>query len=210
MNRFVCALVLFSTVSLAVSAQESTQKDALALYREGSYEKAIEVCREELEIMPKRMDAYVVMGWSLLRLGRYDQAIDEAKKGYAISPSDFRIIEILGEAYFYRGNNQQALNYFEQYVVLAPTGDRIDQVYYFMGEIFIRLEEYNHADIALSTALYHTPSIAKWWARLGYSREMAADYKWALDAYEKALQLNADFTEARRGIERVREKMEIG
>lgn len=210
MNKLVCTLLLIATVTAAVSAQEGTQDDALALYRAGRYEEAIEVCREELEVMPKRMDAYVVMGWSLLRLGRYDQAIDEATKGYSISPSDFRIIEILGEAYFYKGNNQQALKYFEEYVVLAPTGDRIDQVYYLMGEIFIRLEEYNHADISLSTALYHSPSIAKWWARLGYAREMAADYKWALDAYGKALQLNAGFAEARRGIERVREKMETG
>ena len=210
MNRLFFTLLLISVVGFAVSAQESRQKDALALYREGRYEEAIEVCREELEIMPRRMDAYVVMGWSLLRLGRYDQAIEEAAKAYAISPSDFRIIEILGEAYFYRGNNQQALKYFEQYVVLAPTGDRIDQVYYLMGEIFIRLEEYNHADISLSTALYHSPSIAKWWARLGYAREMAADYKWAIDAYEKALQLNSGFSEALRGIERVREKMETG
>jgi hypothetical protein len=39
---------------------------------------------------------------------------------------------------------------------------------------------------------------------------MAADYKWAIDAYEKALQLNAGFSEAQRGIERVRQKMETG
>ena len=210
MSRVICILLLTVTAAAVVSAQEAPQKDALQLYREGRYEEAIRVCREELEIMPKRMDAYVVMGWSLLQLNRYDQAIEEARRGYAISPSDFRIIEILGEAYYYKGNNQLALNFLEQYAVLAPTGDRIDKVYYLMGEIFIRLEEYNHADISLSTALYHSPSIATWWSRLGYAREMAADYKWAIDAYEKALQLNAGFTEARRGIERVREKMETG
>lgn len=79
-----------------------------------------------------------------------------------------------------------------------------------MGEIFIRLGEFNHADIAISTALYHSPNIVRWWARLGYAREMAQEYNWAIDAYQKALQLNATFTEAERGIERVREKMESG
>ena len=56
---------------------------------------------------------------------------------------------------------------------LNPTGDRIGQVYYFMGETYIRLGQYNNADIALSTALYHIPSAARWWSRLGYAREGA-------------------------------------
>ena len=78
-------------------------------------------------------------------------------------------------------------------MVIAPTGDRIDMVYYYMGEIFIRLGEFNHADISISTALYHNPNIARWWSRLGYAREMASDYTYALDAYRKALRLNATF-----------------
>jgi hypothetical protein len=39
---------------------------------------------------------------------------------------------------------------------------------------------------------------------------MSSDYTYALDAYRKALQLNATFPEAERGIQRVLEKMESG
>lgn len=207
MKNTVIFLMLLFCSAASLFAQ---QKDALVLYQQGDYEEAIEVCKAELEVMPKRMDAYVVMGWSQLKLGRYDEALETAQKGYSIAPADYRIIEILGEAHFYNGNNLKALHFFEQYVAIAPAGDRIDTVYYYMGEIFIRLGEFNHADIALTTALYYSPNITKWWARLGYAREMASDFAWAIDAYKKALQLNAGFTEAERGIERVKEKMENG
>ena len=205
MRKTVFLLILASCLAAGAYAQ---QKDALVLYQQGQYEEAIEVCRAELEETPKRMDAYVVMGWSQLKQEKWDDAMVTAAKGYEISPTDYRILEILGEAHFYKGNNLEALHFFEQYAVIAPDGDRIDLAYYFMGEIFIRLGEFNHADIALTTALYHSPNAVKWWARLGYAREMAQDYVWAINAYQKALQLNATFTEAERGIVRVKEKME--
>lgn len=209
MNKRIGAVLLLAFLTITgVFAQE--ERDALALYRDGEYEEAIEVCLEELEAMPRRMDAHVVLGWSLLRLGRYEEALERGREAYRIAPGDYRIIEILGEANFYLGNNLRALQHFEEYTVLAPTGDRIDTVYYFMGEIFIRLGEYNHADIAFTTAVYHSPNIARWWSRLGYAREMAEDYVYALEAYNQALELNPSYNEALRGKERVMEKMQTG
>lgn len=208
MKKALLYLGIFLISLTSVYAQE--YRDALELYRNGNYDAAIEVCLQELEEMPRNMDSYVVLGWSFLKQNRYDEALDYGEKAHSITPSDYRIIEILGEAQFYLGNNQESLKNLEEYTVLAPTGDRIDFVYYLMGEIFIRLGEYNHADIAFSTALYHSPNSANWWARLGYAREMAKDYKWSLDAYDKALKLNATHSDARRGIERVAKEMENG
>ena len=207
MKRILALSILLSTLAINISAQ---QQDALEEYKKGNFEIAIEICRKELEVMPQRMDAYVVMGWSLLKLGRYEEALQIGIQGQAIAPTDYRIIEIMGEAYFFVGNNMEALKNFQQYVVIAPAGDRIDLAYYYMGEIFIRLGEFNHADIALSTALYHSPNVAVWWSRLGYAREMAQDYSFALDAYRRALQLNMTLTEADRGIQRVQQKLGNG
>ncbi len=208
LGRIFLLITAIFLLSIPLFAQE--YEDALVLYRNSQYEESIQVCLEELKAMPRRMDSYVVLGWSLLKLGRYEEALEYAQKAHSITPSDYRIIEVLGESHFYLGNNQEALGFFEEYTVLSPTGDRIEIVYYLMGEIFIRLGEYNHADIALSTALYHFPNSANWWARLGYAREMAKDYLWSLDAYEKALKLNSNQNEARRGKERVENLMETG
>ncbi|MBI9102363.1 MAG: tetratricopeptide repeat protein [Spirochaetales bacterium] len=208
MNRkllIVSALLLFSFLAWGQS-----RPDALREYRLGNLDKAIEICLLELEDSPGNMDSYTVLCWSLIKQGDYQKALEYSEEGLSHNYNDIRVLEIAGEANYYLGKNLDALKHFERYCVLAPTGDRIELVYFFMGEIFIRLGEYNHADIAFTTAVYHSPNSAKWWARLGYAREMAEDYRFALEAYDKSLTLNPSSTESLRGRERVEQKMGNG
>ena len=206
------ALSLFIVLACvqSLAAQQTNKPDALAMYRAGHYSEAVQTTLNEIKQMPKNMDSYSVLGWSLLKLGRYQEAVNYARRALEISRYDSRIVEILGEAYYFLGDNAQALKYFEEYAVLAPTGQRIDDVYYFMGEIYIRMGDFNHADIAFSTAVYLSPNIAQWWARLGYASEMAGNFKLSLDAYNRALQLNPSFLDAQRGKERVQTAMAGG
>lgn len=197
----VAAAFLF--VGALACAQAASRPDALLMYRDGQYEQAVQTTLNEISQMPKDMDSYSVLGWSLLKLGRYQEAVSYAKKALTISRYDNRIVEILGEAYYHLGDNQSALRYLEEYTVLAPTGERIDTVYYLIGEIYIRTGEYNHADIALSAAVYYSANNAAWWARLGYAREMARDYRLALEAYDHALLLNPALADAQAGKARV-------
>jgi len=199
MNKNMVLLVLLALPFVQLAAQNV---DALELYRNGEYDQAIAACRAEIEADNENMDAYSILGWSLLRQGKYQEAREEMEKALQIRRYDYRIIEALGESLFYLGQNLEALKYFEEYSSIAPAGDRIDRVFFFMGEIFIRLGEYHHADIALSTAVHHAPNVARWWARLGYARERAKDLTWARAAYEKALQLSPGLEEAVRGLER--------
>jgi len=206
-NRvFLTTVILI--ISMSVFGQE--RPDALLLYQNGDYKEAIEICNSELELRPGNMDSYSVLGWSLIKLGRYQEALENSKEGLKISRYDARIVEIIGEANFYLGKNLEALKWFEEYAVLAPTGGRIDTVYFFMGELFIRMGEYNHAYIAFTTAVFHTPNIARWWARLGYAREMAKDYTYSIEAYNKALDLAPSFPDAKRGKERVEAQLRNG
>jgi len=99
------------------------------------------------------------------------------------------------------------LQYFQEYVNLAPSGQRIENVYYFIGEIYIRMGKYRHADIALSTAVYWMPGNAAWWTRLAFARENAGDLTEAVTAYEKALALNPQLPDARRGLDRTRQAL---
>jgi len=149
----------------------------------------------------------VVICWSLIKLGRFDDALSYARSARRLSRYDARVAEILGEIYYYQGNNNEALQYFQEYVNIAPTGARIEQGYYFIGEIYIRTGKFRHADIALSTAVHWMPSNATWWTRLAYARENAGDYIQAVEAYEKAISLNSQLTDARRGLDRVRQTL---
>ena len=203
MNRRIVAVVVLLFMATFITAQD--KDDALELYRTGRYEEAIEACRMELAEMPNRMDAWSVLGWSLLKTNAYQEAFDAAAEALKIARYDPRIIEIAGESLFYLGKQRQALGYFEEYAAIAPTGVRIEAVYFFMGEIFIKQGKFNRADIALSTAVYHSPNVADWWARLGYAREKAGDFRYSLEAYEKALTLNPNLVDAQRGRARVKQ-----
>jgi tetratricopeptide (TPR) repeat protein len=204
MRNRITVLFLLAGIA-AVSAQE--KPDAVELYRSGEYQAAIDVCRQELEEMPNRMDAHAVLGWSLLRLRRYQEALDASEVAFRISRYDPRIIETAGQSLYFLGRQSEALRYFEEYAAISPTGGRIDLVYYYMGEIFIQQGRYNNADIALATALYHSPNVADWWARLGYAREKAGDFQWSLEAYNKALALNPNLVDAIRGRSRVQQQL---
>jgi tetratricopeptide (TPR) repeat protein len=218
---FSGALLLFSLFPRGrVLAQ--TQADALLEYRYGNYEAAVEVCKNELAANANNLESHVVICWSLISLGRYGEALNYARNGRALSRYDPRIVEILAEIAYYQGRNQEALEFFQEYVNLAPEGGRIDMVYYFVGEIYIRLGRFRHADIALSTAVHYVPGNAAWWTRLAYARENAAgprpagrqaqtqyalELQEALRAYEQALALNSQQSDARRGMDRVRQAM---
>jgi tetratricopeptide (TPR) repeat protein len=202
-GRIGAALFLFQAV--VVYAQ--IRPDALAEYRNGNYENAVAICGNEIAANPDNLESHVVICWSLIRLNRYEEAHTYALAGRNISRYDIRIVEILGEVNYYQGRNAESLQYFQEYINLAPEGGRVDTVYYFLGEIYIRLGRFRHADIALSTAVHYMPGNAEWWARLAYARENAGDLQEAVRAYEQALALNSRLSDARRGLDRTRQSL---
>ncbi|MFI3258252.1 MAG: tetratricopeptide repeat protein [Spirochaetales bacterium] len=210
-KKYITFLLVASIFGACLHAQtqQTTQRpDALALYNAGRYAEAVAVCEQEIAENASNIESYVVMCWSLVRNGQYLEAENRATAAYDISPYDHRIVEIFGEAKYYLGKNEEALRLFENYVSLVgENGTRIGEVYYFMGEIYIRLEKYNHADIAFSKAVRNEPLYDRWWTRLGYAREMASNYSSALTAYEQALVLNTGQNDARMGRTRVLERL---
>jgi tetratricopeptide (TPR) repeat protein len=191
---------------LAVVAQD--ERDALEAFRQDRYAEALEITAEELDANPRNIESIVVRGWTLLALGRYQQAVDLGLRGLQVNQFESRILQIVGQAHFQLGNALQALEYLERYVQVAPTGAYIDWVYFAMGEVFLGLEEYHRADIALSTSVFHNSRSASRWSRLGYVREQLEDWEYALQAYERALQLDPSFADAVRGRQRVRAEIQ--
>lgn len=195
------ATVLSVLLSLSPLIAQN-RPDALVLYRQGNYTEAKDVCLAEIADDPDNIESHVVLSWSLVSLKEYKQAAEWAEKGRKLSRYDPRLIEILAEAQYYQGFNEQALRLFQEYISIAPNGSRTSLVYYFMGEIYLRLAKYRHADMAFSAALQMENLNAPWWVRLGYAREMAKDYRYALEAYNRALDLNSNLQDAIRGRDR--------
>jgi tetratricopeptide (TPR) repeat protein len=201
LTRLLASILFLAIITVPASAQ--ARPDALKLYREGKYDEARAVCLTELSIDSGNLESYVVLVWSLLSLERWADAELYASKAYSTIRKDPRIVEALGEAAFYQGKNDQAIAHFRDYVNLLPDGSRIGTVYYLMGETYLRLVRPGHADIAMRTALQFEPGNARWWTRLGYVRESASDWSYALEAYDTALSIDPGLTDAIRGKDRV-------
>jgi tetratricopeptide (TPR) repeat protein len=202
MTRLVLAAVFSFFFIAGLRAQ--IKPDALAEYRAGNYDMAVNICRSEIkDSNGQNIDSYVVLCWSLAKLGRFNEANSFAAAALELSPYDVRLLEIMGEIEYHQGRNNEALKYFQEYVYLAPEGQRIDVVYYYVGEIYIRQGRFRHADIALSTALHYVPGNAVWQARLAYARENSGELQEAAAAYEKALALDPQLADAQRGLARV-------
>ena len=202
---FYCCFLLMPVFLLyAQFIFGSQRRDALQEYRRGSYEEAIAICKADIAANPNNLESHVILCWSLVNLGRYEESRSYALAGRNISRYDPRIVEVLGEVYYFQGRNNEALQYFQEYISLAPQGNRINTVYYYTGEIFIRQGQFRRADIALSTAVYFMPRNAYWWVRLAYARENAGEFRAAAAAYEQALALNENLTDAKKGLDRVK------
>lgn len=198
----VCLVLMLCSLAMA------QKKDALEMYRNGKYEEAASVCQQEIKEKPDNVDSYVVLCWALVANRQYSEASYWSAKGREVVKYDPRLVEVQAESEYYLGKNDESLAHFQEYISLVgSSGSRVGDAYQFMGEIYIREEKYNHADISFSQAVRTDPLRDAWWSRLGYAREMAGEYVSAVNAYEQALVLNPSQEAAKAGKLRVAQLM---
>lgn len=155
---------------------------------------------------PSRKDLIYLRCWNLFRLGRHQEVVAVAEKALA-SSKDYRVTETLAESLYFIGREEEALKRFASYFAAAPQGDeRLSSAYYYVGECYLRLKKYEHADIAFSTAVSLEQGMYYWWYRLGTAKEFLARYKNAYEAFGRALQLKPGFQPAVDGRARVKAK----
>lgn len=155
---------------------------------------------------PGKADYLSLQCWNLFRLGRHKEVVAAAQKALR-TVKDFRIMETLAESLYFLERNDEALKYFANYFELAPAREeRMSSAYYFVGECYMRLKKYEHADIAFSTATSMEKGMYYWWYRLGVAKENLGQYKRAYEMYGKALSLAPSFKFAKEGQARVKAK----
>lgn len=186
--RTCVIVVILALLSVSVPAQQALP-DALELFRSGNYTRAVEVTLLEIEAQPRRVDSYVVLGWSLLALGRNAQALAYAEEALRFNRTDQRLLNIAAEAALAEGRPLVALGHLETYVALWPDGAYIADSHALVAEILEGFGELRNADTALSAALAYRQEV-EWWVGLGEIREELGQYARALDAFDAALALN--------------------
>lgn len=175
----------------------------------GQWEKAIEECEKEIK-KDKRIDSYINLVTSYIALKDYDKAYVACGEGRNIlqQQNNPRLLEMQAICCYHLGRNLESLNLLQTYLRYTSQEQDVSQIYYYIGEIYSRLAQYNHADIALTTAVSIRPNEVAWWARLGYVREKGITYRqdirYALQAYDKALLLDKNYSDAIAGVNRLK------
>ncbi len=200
---------------------QTAKADALILFRQGRdlelkgrkseaiklYQDAIAVCNTELARDATRMDAYTIKCWALFRLEQYREVIDVGSQALNVR-FDARIVETMGEAYYFLNDFANCLKSLQSYInATNEDADRVATAYFYMAETYVRLQKFEHADIAYAMAVYKEPSMARWWLRYAQNVEKLEDFKRAYNLYSKVLQLSPDNKEATDGLARVKTKL---
>ncbi|AFG38236.1 tetratricopeptide repeat protein [Spirochaeta africana] len=206
---FATVAVLFCSAGLAWGQETPAepdavpQRDALVEYRRGNYGAAIEITRDEIAQNPARLDAYVVLGWSLMAQDRWREAADAAQQAVSLRRWDARVLHILGESHYRLGNYETAIQRLQEYLAVNPQGSQRSAVYFYLGDALYRVGEYHHADIALSSAVEFSPDNPRWWVVLGNAREQAGQTEIARAAYQRALDLQPGLSDAQAALARL-------
>jgi len=223
---------LFLVLLLLCVQAVSGQAGAAQAIAPGSYQNAAQLYQRgrQLQMAGREADAKKVFGnslsmvekliasdasnpdlvslqcWNLFRLGRHKDVVATDQKARQ-TMKDFRIMETMAESLYFLDRGEEALKYFAKYIELAPPGDeRMSSAYYYMGECYMKLKRYEHADIAFSTATSMERNMYYWWYRLGAAKEILGQYRRAYESYGKSLELNPNFQFAKDGRARVKAK----
>lgn len=182
---------------------ESAAKDGEAA---NAFSSSLAMTERLLQASPSSQDLVVLKCWNLFRLGRHTEVVSAALSSPFIS-REYRLMETMAESLYFLERTEESLRYFSKYVELAPPqDDRMSSAYYYMGECYLRLKKYEHADIAFVTATAMEKGLYFWWFRLGWVKEILGQYRKAHEAYGKSLSLNPGFVNAKDGQARVRAK----
>lgn len=207
MNRvFIAFFLIFSTFSIHPQVIFYSDDPVLLssqFYHEGKYDVAINECEKEIAADENNIDSHITLTLSYIALKDYAKAYTASQRGRKVQQYHPRLIEMQAISCYHLGRNIESLNLLQTYLSYTSQEKDVSEIYYYMGEIYLRLSQYHHADIALTTAVSIRPFEVSWWTRLGYVREKSKTYKYSLEAYQKALSFDNNYSDALEGKRRV-------
>ncbi len=87
------------------------------------FDKAVDLCRRELELRPEKAEAHQLMGRALLELGRYAEAVHALETAARLSPRDSLGFVYLAEGLRKQGRLDLALDCCREAVRLDPASE---------------------------------------------------------------------------------------
>lgn len=165
----------------------------------GRLDKAIEAARQAVNADPTNLKYLVQLG-NLLVSGEQD--LDEAYEYFnsILSIDDQEMWGYIGLCNIerIRNNNLNALQWCKQSVFLYPENAYSN---FYLGLVYLEMQDYHEAINWLQRAVANERNSANIWLRLGQTYQQIGDKEQALDAYQKALQIDPKNTSVQNHID---------
>jgi tetratricopeptide (TPR) repeat protein len=151
----IVAVLLLLSGLISVSAEEAAPSAddhvsrAEIFISEGRQFQAVKEFREALKKDNRRPEIHGYLSVLLYNLGFVDDAIEEMRKAVDLYPVDVHLNMELGRLYFVRNNSGDAM---EQFFLVLEMNPGHASAYYYLGELFLRMKEYDMAWISARMA----------------------------------------------------------
>lgn len=143
-------------------AEESDAKRALEYFehafahqRNGELEKAIELYKKSIEILPTA-EAHTFLGWAYSFQDRYDDAIEECHRAIAIDPDFGNPYNDIGAYLIEKGLLEEAIPWLEK-ATIAPRYESYCFPHYNLGRVYERKRLWGKAMACYRNSLAQDP-----------------------------------------------------
>jgi tetratricopeptide (TPR) repeat protein len=179
-------------------------EDGLELYRQGKCQAALDLFDRAVREHPKNPYAQNAAGMAYVCLKRYNPAIERFDMAIQLKPDYGAAYLNRGAAYSTAGQYELAVEDFNWAVEQEPW----NPVFFTRrGQAYFNLRKYEEALADFNSAIGFDPAAAEAFHGRGQVRERQGHYREAADDFMAALERNANFTEARQDLERVRKRL---
>lgn len=176
-------------------SSEEYDERAHQLYNEGQYDEALDVLRDGLALYPNSVELHIGVGYARLAREEYAWARQSFEKAIVLDPDHEDALAGLGETLLKFGQQEQAVAVFRRVLELGYSDD-IDLMLQ-VGRALFRENIYDEAKSFFDVAVQEAPELAEAAACLGYAHHQLGNEDVALTELRRALELDADHTEAR-------------
>jgi Flp pilus assembly protein TadD len=203
----VFLVLVFGCSWISEENKSATQlhNEGLKHFRQGKYEKAIEVWIEESKLDPKNANTYNNIGIAYRKLGDLNAAVGYHKKALEVNPNFNHGYYSLGLVYYDRKEFEQARDSFLKAVALNYANA---DVYYSLGLAYKSVDDFVNAEIAFKKVVEIKPSFPGVHLSLGECYVELGKFDLARMEYQKETETNPSWASlAKEGIAKLDTKV---
>lgn len=161
-HKLLLSLIVACCIQLSASAQNNTNdliKQGVDLHNQGNYTEAINKFTEALKTDPDNDYANYEISLSLYYIKRPDDAIPHLEKAVKSQKKDLAVASysLLASIYDEKKQSAKAVDIYKEAIKINPD---YPQIFYNLGIVYSRMQQYPDAENAAIEAIKHNPKNA--------------------------------------------------